>query len=83
MLSDLLLWSGVQIHYNHVGVIKNIYICVYVSLCSRRLKVARGTCPHWSNMIPIPRLKLALFLYNKKVEIYKTEFKHGKNNKIQ
>ena len=24
-----------------------------------------------------------MFLYNKKVEIYKTEFKQGKNNKIQ
>ena len=34
---------------------------------------------HWSNMILIPRLNLALFLYNKKVEIYKTEFKNGKN----
>ena len=38
---------------------------------------------HWSNMILIPRLNLALFLYNKKVEICKTEFKYGKNDKIQ
>jgi hypothetical protein len=41
------------------------------------------TWTHWSNVILIPRLKLALFLYNKKVEIYITEFKYGKNNKIQ
>ena len=38
---------------------------------------------HWSNTILITRLNLALFLYNKKVEIYKTKFKHGKKNKIQ
>ena len=38
---------------------------------------------HWDFLILIPRLILTSFLYIKKVEIYKTEFKLGKNNKIQ
>ena len=39
--------------------------------------------PHWDFSILIAGLILALFLYNKKVVIYKTEFKQAKNNRIQ
>jgi hypothetical protein len=38
---------------------------------------------HWDFLILIAGLILALFLYNKKVVIYKTEFKQAKNNRIQ
>ena len=38
---------------------------------------------HWDFLILIPKLILTSFLHIKKVEIYKTEFKLGKNNKIQ
>ena len=39
--------------------------------------------PHWVFSILIAGLILALFSYNKKVVIYKTEFKQAKNNRIQ
>ena len=66
-------------------------ILAYLCLNSRNKKTeieewhffAIFNVSHWDFLILIARLILARFLYNKKVEIYKTEFKQGKNNKIQ
>ena len=68
-----------------------VYVTVLLSALEVQLRQRRSDSDpilktsqsHWDFLILITRLILTKFLYNKKVEIYKTEFKQGKNNKIQ